>query len=167
MFSKSQRRLLRKVVTSFHKSFKWISWKQREKNSEWKPDLIFTSSQWYSIHQSQYLCYIQYEPRKIQIKLQKMKRKAAAAKKSRHNKTNLRWGKREMAKNCVYEAKRANLWNKREWSTQDKAWSIMPLSYYLGTEKRESASEKNYKLSVEFNVPSKWKMFKDSIDVNR
>lgn len=73
MFSKSQRRLLWKVVTSFHKSFKWISWKQREKNSEWKPDLIFTSSQWYSIHQSQYLCYIQYEPRKIQIKLQKMK----------------------------------------------------------------------------------------------
>lgn len=27
--------------------------------------------------------------------------------------------------------------------------------------------EENYKLSVEFNVPSKWKMFKDSIDVNQ
>lgn len=28
LFFISQRRLLRKVVTSFHKSFKWISWKK-------------------------------------------------------------------------------------------------------------------------------------------
>lgn len=75
MFSKSQRRLLRKVVTSFHKSFKWISWKRKKIRNENPTSFLHRVSEWFSIHQSQYLCYIQYEPRKIQIKLQKMEQK--------------------------------------------------------------------------------------------